>query len=189
MSADKPETFKDLFIANLRTTYDVEQQLISALPKMAEAANDPELKKGFQNHFQETQGHVKRIEEIFRSLALDPTTEKSETVRGLIADAEWCIEKIQDPNVLDSALISAGQSAEHYEMAMYGSASAWAKVMGLTDVARVLEQTLSEEKKADQTLNEAAIKLNKLAYDESKDTDEEESKGILGMGKMQTGNI
>jgi ferritin-like metal-binding protein YciE len=107
----------------------------------------------------------------------------------MVADAEWCIEKIQDSNVLDSALISAAQSVEHYEMAMYGSAAAWAKVMELPDVQKILGTTLEEEKQADEILNKAALKINKLAYEETRDTEEDESRGFMGVGKMQTGNI
>jgi ferritin-like metal-binding protein YciE len=189
MSLEKPETFKELFIVKLKTMYDVEQEIIKALPKMAEAATDPELKQGFMDHFEETQGHVSRIEEIFKSLELSPETEASDTIRGMVSDAEWCIENIQDSNVLDAALISAAQGVEHYEMAIYGTAREWAKTMELPDIQKVFEQTLSEEKNADETLNTAAMEINKLAYQETMDTEEEESKGFMGMGKVQTGNI
>lgn len=188
MSEKKPETFKELFLVKLKTMYDVEKQLIKALPKMAEAATDPELKKGFLNHFRETQDHVARIEEIFKSIGISAETETSDTILAMITDSEWCIENIQDVNVLDSALISAAQGVEHYEMALYGTAASWAKTMGLNDVASTLHQTLDEEKKADEILNTAAMKVNKLAYEESMDTEEEQSRGFLG-GKLQTGNI
>jgi ferritin-like metal-binding protein YciE len=189
MSETSPETFKELFIVKLKTMYDVEQQLVTALPKMAEAATDPELKQGFMNHFEETQEHVARIEQVFKSLELEPDTETSDTILGMVADAEWCIENIQDTNVLDAALISAAQGVEHYEMALYGTASEWAKVMELPDVSQVFEQTLAEEKKADEVLNQAAAKVNKLAYEESMDTEEEETRGFMGLGKLNTGNI
>src|SRR4051812_19840688 len=109
MSLKSPETFEELMQVKLMTMYDVEQQLVNALPKMAEAATDPELKQGFMDHLKETQGHVARIEEIFRTMGIEPQAEESDAIRGMVSDAEWCIENIQDPNVLDAALIAGAQ--------------------------------------------------------------------------------
>jgi ferritin-like metal-binding protein YciE len=187
MSLKEPETFEELFQVKLAAMYDVEQQLVDALPKMAEAATDPELKEGFTNHLHETRGHVERIEQIFRTMDIEPNAEESDAIRGMVSDAEWCIENIQDPNVLDAALISSAQAVEHYEMALYGTASEWAKVMGLNEVQSIFEETLAEEKKADEILNTAAAKVNKLAFEETRDVEPGEEKGFLG--NLQTGNI
>jgi ferritin-like metal-binding protein YciE len=190
MAFEKITTFKELFVAKLQTMYDIEQQLVQALPKMAEAATDPELKQGFQNHLKETQGHVSRLEQIFKSIGVEAETETSDVVRAMISETEWCIKNIEDPNVLDAALISAGQSAEHFEMAVYGTASEWAKLIDLPDVQQIFEQTLAEEKKADETLNQAAMKVNKMALEETMDTETEQGKGFFGLGKkIETGNI
>ncbi|MBX4205010.1 MAG: ferritin-like domain-containing protein [Candidatus Doudnabacteria bacterium] len=187
MSLKSPETFEELFHVKLLAMYDVEQQLVSALPKMAEAATDPELKQGFVSHLEETQTHVARIEEILKAQEISPMAESSDAIRGMISDAEWCIENIQDPNVLDAALISSAQSVEHYEMALYGTAREWAKVLDLSEIAGILEKTLSEEEKTDEILNTAATKVNKLAYSETKDVDATEEQGFLG--RLQEGGI
>jgi len=188
MAQKIPESFKDLFIMKLLKMLDIERELVTAIPKMAEAANDPELKMGLTNHLEETRNHVSRLEEVFKAIDIEPEVERSEVIRSMISDAEWSIENIEDVNVLDSALIAEAQGVEHYEMALYGTACAWAETLGLTEVKNILAQTLEEEKRADEILNTAAQKVNRMAFEETQDVEGAEKSGIFGK-KLQTGNI
>jgi ferritin-like metal-binding protein YciE len=145
-------SFDDLFVNQIEDLYDAENRLTKALPKMAEAANSSQLKQAFQSHLTETEGHVSRLEQIFREINLEPTRETCEAMKGLIAEGEEMIKAHGDPNVKDAALIAAAQRVEHYEMAGYGTARAFAMRLGLTPAVNLLEQTLQEEKAADQKL-------------------------------------
>jgi ferritin-like metal-binding protein YciE len=186
MSQANPENLRDLLIVKIKVLFDTEQQLVKALPKMAEAATTEELKTAFMDHLEETKGHVTRLEKIFEMLEVAPNTETSDSVRGLVSDTEWCIENIVAGPVLDAALIASAQYAEHQEMAGYGSAAEWAKVLDLTEIKDTLGETLDEEKAADEKLNVlATTKVNEAAIG-MRDS-EEESKGFLG--NLQTGNI
>jgi ferritin-like metal-binding protein YciE len=145
-------SFDDLFVNQIEDLYDAENRLTKALPKMAEAANSSQLKQAFQSHLTETEGHVSRLEQIFREINLEPTRETCEAMKGLIAEGEEMIKAHGDPNVKDAALIAAAQRVEHYEMAGYGTARSFAMRLGLTPAVNLLEQTLQEEKAADQKL-------------------------------------
>jgi ferritin-like metal-binding protein YciE len=149
-------SLQDLFIIKLKSLYDIELQLIKALPKMAKNAENPDLKSGFLEHLEETKNHAKRLEDIFKMTGEKVGKTKVEAIRGMIADAEWLIDTIDDPGALDASLIGAGQAVEHYEMAGYGTAREWAKLLGLNEVEDLLNETLKEEKAADQKLNDLA---------------------------------
>jgi ferritin-like metal-binding protein YciE len=149
-------SFNDLFTNQIEDLYDAEQRLTKALPKMAEAAQSSQLKQAFQSHLTETEGHVSRLEQIFREINVEPTRETCEAMKGLIAEGEEMIKAHGDPDVKDAALIAAAQRVEHYEMAGYGTARAFAKRLGLTQAANLLQQTLDEEKAADEKLNTIA---------------------------------
>lgn len=149
-------SFDDLFLNQIEDLYDAEQRLTKALPKMAEAANSSQLKQAFQSHLTETEGHVRRLEQIFAELNTSPTRETCEAMKGLIAEGEEMIKAKGDPDVKDAALIAAAQRVEHYEMSGYGTARAFAKRLGLTQAANLLQQTLREEKAADEKLNNIA---------------------------------
>lgn len=160
----QPVTLQDLFVMKLKALYDIELQLTKALPKMAKNATDPELSAGFEEHLEETLEHVSRLEEIFGRLGEKPTKTKVEAIRGMIADADWIMKNIKDPDALDASLIAAGQYAEHYEMAGYGAAKEWAKLLGLNEIEDLLNETLKEEKAADAKLNElATARINEQA--------------------------
>jgi ferritin-like metal-binding protein YciE len=146
----------DLFLNQLEDLYDAENRLIDALPKMAEAANSPELKNAFLSHLNETKGHARRLEEIFSQIGEDPKRETCEAMKGLVREGSEMIHAKGDPAVRDAALIAAAQRVEHYEMAAYGSVRAFAQRLGHQDIARVLQQTLDEEGKADHLLTELA---------------------------------
>jgi ferritin-like metal-binding protein YciE len=149
-------SFNDLFVNQIEDLYDAEQRLTEALPKMAEAANSSQLKQAFQSHLTETEGHVSRLERIFNEINIQPKRETCEAMKGLIAEGEEMIKAGGDPDVKDAALIAAAQRVEHYEMSGYGTARAFAQRLGLTQAASLLEQTLQEEKGADEKLNRIA---------------------------------
>jgi ferritin-like metal-binding protein YciE len=150
------QALKELLIEELQDTYSAETQIVEALPKMANAASSSELKQAFQSHLAETEGQVKRLEQIFQILKADPGGNTCEATQGLIEEAEELIGGGHPPEVLDVALIMAAQKVEHYEIASYGSLRTLAETCGMTDVARLLEQTLEEEKATDQKLNQLA---------------------------------
>jgi ferritin-like metal-binding protein YciE len=187
MSQKSPENLHDLLIVKVKALFDVENQLVKALPKMADAASDPELKQGFRDHLAETENQVKRLEQVFDHLKVSPAPETSDAIRGLVADAEWSIDNIQKGPALDAALIASGQYVEHFEIAGYGTAREWAKTMGHTEVEELLMETEKEEKMADEKLNMLATsKINETA-NTMKEGQMENKKGF--MGKIQTGNI
>jgi ferritin-like metal-binding protein YciE len=149
-------SFKDLFVNQIEDLYDAENRLTKALPKMADAANSSQLKQAIQHHLTETQGHVSRLETIFRELNLEPKRETCEAMKGLVAEGEEMIKAKGDPDVKDAALIAAAQRVEHYEISGYGTARAFARRLGMTQAANLLQQTLSEEEAADRKLNQIA---------------------------------
>lgn len=152
----KIKNLTDLFSLKLKALYDMETKLVKALPKMAKAATDPELKQSFEDHLKETQGHVDRIEKAFSLIGLDRGKTDVAGISGIIEDAEWMIGQKLPPAAMDAALISSARYAEHYEMAGYLSAIAMADVLGYDDIVDLLGETLAEEKDADRILSEAA---------------------------------
>jgi|SRR5579875_1025971 len=149
-------SFKDLFVEQIEDLYDAENRLTQALPKMAEAATSPQLKQAFQDHLTETEGHVSRLEQIFREISVEPKREACEAMKGLIAEGEEMIKAKGDPSIKDAALIAAAQRVEHYEISGYGTARSFARRLGLTQAANLLQQTLQEESAADEKLNQIA---------------------------------
>lgn len=152
----KFETLHDLLILKLRSLYDIESELLTALPKMAKAATDGELKQAFEKHFGETENQVTRLEKALKSLDEKISKEKVEAIRGLAKDSAWIIKTIKKEEARDALLIAAGQYVEHYEMAGYGAAREWADLMGHAEVRDILQETLDEEKAANEKLNELA---------------------------------
>ena len=152
--ADK--TFHDLFIDELRDTYDAEKQLIKALPKMARAASNSKLRAAFQSHLSVTRGQATRLEKVFASLNQKPRGKHCEGMAGIVKEGDKVMKEDLDPETRDAALIAAGQRAEHYEMAAYGTLVAWARIMGHTTAARLLQLNLNEEGDADQKLSNLA---------------------------------
>ncbi len=143
----------DLFLNQIEDLYDAENRLTKALPKMADAAHSSQLKQAFQQHLTETQGHVSRLETIFRELNVEPKRETCEAMKGLIAEGEEIVRAKGDPDVKDAAIIAAAQRVEHYEISGYGSARTFAQRLALTQAANLLQQTLNEEVGADKKLN------------------------------------
>jgi len=173
-------TLHDAFIDELRDTYDAEKQLTKALSKLAKAASNPDLRDAFETHLEETQGHVARLEQVFESLDERARGKHCDGIAGIIEEGKAIMEEDFDDTTMDACLIAAGQRAEHYEMAAYGTLIAWAEAMGHTDAVTLLQQTLDEEKAADQKLSQLAEGgINQEAADASspdEDEDEDEEK-------------
>jgi ferritin-like metal-binding protein YciE len=146
----------ELFLHELKDLYDAEHQLTQALPKMAEAANDPELKDAFERHLQETTAQVARLEEVFAECGETPEREDCAGMKGLIKEGEKMMKAEAEPSVMDAALIAAAQRVEHYEIAAYGTLIAWADEAGFSSALELLEQSLEEEKAADRKLSAIA---------------------------------
>ena len=152
--ADK--NLHDAFLDELRDVYDAEKQLVKALPKLADAASDRSLRAAFTSHLKETEGHVKRLEQVFEGLDEKARGKHCDGIAGIIDEGKTVMDEDFDEATMDACLIAAGQRAEHYEMAAYGSLIAWARAMGHTDAVDLLEETLAEEKAADKKLTSVA---------------------------------
>jgi ferritin-like metal-binding protein YciE len=152
----KLESVEDLFLAELRDLYDAENQLLKALPKLADAATAPALKMAFSQHLEETKGHVGRLDRVFRELDAKPSGETCEAMKGLVKEGEEFIQAKGEPTVRDAGLIGAAQRVEHYEIAGYGTARTLAKRLGHQEIATILQQTLEEEGEADRKLTAVA---------------------------------
>ncbi len=150
------KTFHDAFLEELRDTYDAEKQLLKALPRLAKAATNPELQQAFENHLEETRGHVDRLERVFENLDEKARGKHCDGIAGIIDEGKTIMDENLDQEAMDACLIAAGQRAEHYEMAAYGTLVAWAQAMGHDEAARLLQQNLEEEKAADQLLTQLA---------------------------------
>ena len=149
-------SFNDLLLHELRDLYSAETQLTDALPQMAQAASHDDLKAAFNEHLEETRGHVDRLERIFDGLGERPEGVHCEAMEGLIEEGEELIREGGEDNVKDAALIAAAQRVEHYEVAGYGAAHNYAGQLDLSDAASLLDETLGEEKAADKKLNKLA---------------------------------
>ena len=149
-------TLHDAFIDELRDLYDAERQLTKALPKLAKAATSADLREAFESHLEETQGHVDRLERVFETLEEKARGKHCDGIAGIIEEGKSIMEEEFDDTTMDACLIAAGQRAEHYEMAAYGTLVAWARAMGHADAADLLQETLDEEKVADAKLSSLA---------------------------------
>jgi ferritin-like metal-binding protein YciE len=146
------ESMQDLFLNELKDVYNAEKQILRALPRMAKAADAPALQQAFNKHLRETEGHVKRLERIFKSLGEAARGKKCKGMEGLIEEGKEILEEEGSPEVIDAALISAAQRVEHYEMAVYGCLRTYAQLLGYDEADRLLQQTLQEEEATDKAL-------------------------------------
>lgn len=151
---------KELYIDELKDLYSAETQLVKALPKMAKSAASDELRQGFEEHLEQTKGHVQRLEQIFEALGESPKGKKCQGMEGLIAEGSEVAEEDYEGNILDAALIGAAQRVEHYEIAGYGTVRAMAEVLGEDEHVSLLTETLDEEKETDEKLTELAQEVN-----------------------------
>jgi ferritin-like metal-binding protein YciE len=152
----KIESLRSLFVEELEDAYDFEHQIVDALPKMVEAASDPELQKGFRQHLEQTEDQIERLEEVFREIGEEPSRKTCKGMKGLLAEGEEVVEAKGDDAAKDAALIGAAQRVEHYEMAAYGTLSAFARTLGHTKSARILDRILEQESKTDERLSKLA---------------------------------
>jgi ferritin-like metal-binding protein YciE len=156
------EGLKELYIDELKDLYSAENQLVKALPKMAKAATSEDLRTGFEEHLEQTKGHVERLETIFKQLGENPKGKKCKGMEGLIEEGSEAIEEYEG-GLLDAALIGAAQRVEHYEMAGYGTVIAFAEELGESKHVSLLNETLEEEKETDEKLTEMAGDINARA--------------------------
>jgi ferritin-like metal-binding protein YciE len=180
----KAGTLHDAFVDELRDTYDAEKQLTKALAKMARAATSPDLKDLFETHLEETRGQIERLDQVFASLDEKVRGKHCDGIAGIIDEGESIMDEDFDDTTMDACLIAAGQRAEHYEMAAYGTLIAWADAMGHTEAANLLQQTLDEEKAADKKLSALAEGgVNQETADMAHPDDEENEAELAGAGK------
>jgi ferritin-like metal-binding protein YciE len=179
-------TLHDAFMDELRDLYDAEKQLTKALPKLAKASSNSDLRTAFETHLEETRGHVERLEEVFASLEEKVRGKHCDGIAGIIEEGKAIMEEDFDDSTMDACLVAAGQRAEHYEMAAYGTLVAWARAMGHEEAADLLQQTLDEEKAADEKLTMLAEEgINQEAADTAHpDDSEEEGEKMPKMAKI-----
>src|SRR5690349_14321643 len=150
----KMNSLDSIFLEEVKDLYSAEKQLTKALPKVAKKASSPELKSALEEHLVQTEGHINRLEEVFRMLGQTPKARPCAAMKGILEEAGEIMGEKAEPSVLDAALIGAAQKVEHYEIASYGTVVQWAKQMGRQDIKELLGQTLDEEEKADQKLSQ-----------------------------------
>jgi len=154
------KNLNDLFYDTLKDIYYAERQVLKALPKMARAAHAPELKKAFEKHRDETEGHVERLQQVFELIGKRAQGKTCEAIQGILAEGEEIMEEFKGTKALDAGLISSAQAVEHYEITRYGTLKAWAEQLGHSEAVKLLDQTLQEESKTDEaltTLAESAV--------------------------------
>ena len=177
-------TLHDAFLDELRDMYDAEKQLTKALPKLAKNATSPELRDAFESHLEETRGQVERLEQVFESLDEKAKGKHCDGIAGIIEEGKSIMDEDFDEATMDARLIAAGQRAEHYEMAAYGTLVAWARAMGHTAAARLLQQTLDEEKAADKKLSSIAESgINRDAAETAHPAEDEEEEMPVRAGR------
>jgi ferritin-like metal-binding protein YciE len=168
-------TLHDAFLDELRDVYDGEKQLTKALPKMAKASTSPVLRDAFQTHLEETRGHIERLEQVLEGLGEKVRGKHCDGIQGIIEEGQSVMGEDFVDSTIDACLIAAGQRAEHYEIAAYGTLVAWARAMGHTDQAELLQETLDEEKATDEKLTSLAeAGINQDAADAAHPDEEEE---------------
>lgn len=171
-------TLKELFVMELQDLYDAENQIIKALPKMIKATSSPELRSGLEAHLQETMEHPKRIQQILEAMEEDAKGKKCKGMQGLLAEGSELLSEELSDEVEDAGIIGAAQRVEHYEIAAYGTARSFAELLELDDAVSLLDQTLEEEKAADEKLTEVSDAVNNAANsgDATEEVDEESAR-------------
>jgi ferritin-like metal-binding protein YciE len=172
------QALKELYIDELKDIYNAENQLVKALPKMAKAANSEELRTGFEEHLEQTRGHVQRLEQIFKELGEKPSGKKCKGMEGIVAEGQEMMGEDFEDDVMDAALISAAQRVEHYEIAAYGTVRTYAELLGEDTAVQLLEQTLEEEKETDKKLTDMASEINVKAMGEGSAEGSEEDEEV-----------
>jgi ferritin-like metal-binding protein YciE len=156
--ASQEKDLNELFLDTLKDIYYAEKQILKALPKMAKVANSEDLQAAFEKHHGETEDHVERLEQVFELIGKPARTKKCDAIEGIINEGKEIMEEYADTPALDAGLLAAAQAVEHYEISRYGTLKAWAQKLQMSEAAKLLDQTLSEEKKTDETLTKIAEK-------------------------------
>lgn len=156
----KADSIEKLFIEELKDLYSAENQITKALPKMANAATSKDLKKAFETHLRETEGQIERLIQICNIMGTNPKGKSCEGMKGVLEEGASMMKEAEEGDVRDAAMISAAQRVEHYEMAAYGTVRTYAELLGQTQCAKLLDETLEEERAADQKLTSIAMKVN-----------------------------
>jgi len=154
--AKQQKQLDELFHDTLKDIYFAEKKILTTLPKMAKAAQSPDLKKAFEKHEAETEGHVSRLEKVFAAIDKKPQGKTCDAIVGITEEGAEIMKEYKGSPALDAGLLAAAQAVEHYEMSRYGTLKSWAQELGLNDAVRLLEQTLEEEKKTDAALTKIA---------------------------------
>ena len=146
-----------LFLDTLKDIYYAEKQIYKALPRMAKAASSDQLRAAFEKHHDETEGQIERLEQIFELMGKPARGKKCDAIEGIIDEGKEIMEEYADTPALDAGLLSAAQAVEHYEIARYGTLKAWANRLSMKDAVKLIDETLAEEKKTDETLTKLAV--------------------------------
>ena len=178
------DSLRELYIDELRDLYNAETQLVKALPKMAKASTNEQLSEGFEEHLRQTTEHVSRLEQIFGRLGEKASGKKCLGMEGLVKEGADTMKEDYPEEVMDAAIIGAAQRVEHYEIAAYGTAKAFAELLGEEEDVSLLEQTLQEEKETDEKLTELAQEINQTAMGE--ESEEEEGEEEVQSGRTAT---
>ena len=179
----KLDSFKHLYMEELRDLYDAEHQLLKGLPVVADAAFLPELRQAFADHIQQTKTHIERLEEIFQALGTDPLGNPSKTMAGLIEECNDLVreERKADPGVLDAALIAAMQKIEHFGIAGYGCARTFAEILGEKEATHLLQQSLDEKGQTNRLLNSLALRSVNLEAVEATDDQSDLEEAVVSV--------
>jgi ferritin-like metal-binding protein YciE len=178
-------SLRDLWVDELKDLLNAENQILKALPKMVRAAEDDALRAAFEEHLEQTQGHVERLQAIFSNIDVSAKGKKCKGIEGIIAEGKEMLDLDLPRHVCDAALIAAAQRVEHYEIAAYGTVRTYAEILGESDAVRLLEQTLQEEKDTDERLTSIAEQVNPEAVEE--DESEDAERGSAGVSKGGNG--
>src|ERR1700732_4521154 len=152
----KDKGLNDLFLDTLKDVYFAEKQILKALPKMAKAASSGKLRAAFEKHHDETEGHVERLEQVFDLIDKPARSKTCDAIQGILDEGKEIMEEYKGTHALDAGMLAAAQAVEHYEISRYGTLKQWAEQLGMRDAVRLLDQTLQEEKKTDETLTSLA---------------------------------
>ena len=159
------KTLQTLFHDTLRDIYYAERKILKSLPKMARAAQSPDLKAAFEKHREQTEGQIERLQQVFEILGKPARGKTCDAIEGILAEGDEIAEEYKDTAALDAGLLAAAQAVEHYEITRYGTLKRWAEVMGLKDAVKLLDETLQEESQTDEDLTaiaDAAINAEAL---------------------------
>jgi ferritin-like metal-binding protein YciE len=170
---EKLNSLETLLLHEVQDLYSAEKQLVKALPKVAKKASSPQLRSAVEQHLEQTEQHVNRLEQVFELLGASPKEHTCKAMKGLIKEADDIISEDASPATRDAAIIAAAQKVEHYEIASYGTARKWAETVGRNDITRLLEQTFNEEEQTDRRLTELAMSgINQKAAEQMGEEEE-----------------